>query len=92
MPLNLLETSQRQQKKTASSSDYIAKDTTVKKVEAGYTEEDFWLVFNELTKDLAFGTIEMTVIAGAIDTIKVNRNFKITEVVDENGRKVVQLR
>jgi len=49
-------------------------------------------MFNDITKDMMFGTIEMTIIAGAIDTIKVNKNYKIFEVVDKDGKKIVELK
>jgi hypothetical protein len=55
-------------------------------------EEDFLIMFNELLKDVEFGTVEMTIIAGVIDTIKVHRNFKITQLVDTKGRKSIQLK
>jgi hypothetical protein len=62
------------------------------RVEIGYVDEDFWIVFNDITKGILFGTIEMTIIAGVIDTIKINQNYKIKERVDKDGRKIVELR
>lgn len=62
------------------------------RVEVGYVDEDFWIVFNDITKGILFGTIEMTIIAGVIDTIKINQNYKIKERVDKDGRKIVELR
>jgi len=49
-------------------------------------------MFNDITKDVLFGTVEMTIIAGTIDTIKVNRNYKILQKVDKDGRKIVELK
>jgi len=82
-----LEKSQKLQKKKYSNSEQ-----TKQRVEVGFTEEDFWIMFNDITKDMMFGTIEMTIIAGAIDTIKVNKNYKIFEVVDKDGKKIVELK
>jgi len=63
-----------------------------KRVEIGLVDEDFWIIFNDLTKDMLFGTIEMTIIAGTIDTVKINQNYKIKERIDKDGKKIVEFK
>jgi hypothetical protein len=82
----LLEKSQTQPKTLQNNK------LSEQRVEIGYVDEDFWIVFNDITKGILFGTIEMTIIAGVIDTIKINQNYKIKERVDKDGRKIVELR
>lgn len=75
-----------------SKRKLLNNEPSKQRVEVGFTEEDFWIMFNDITKDMMFGTVEMTIIAGAIDTIKVNKNYKIFEVVDKDGKKIVELK
>jgi hypothetical protein len=73
-------------------TNQLIKETVTQRVEVGSADEEFWIMFNDVTKDVLFGTVEMTIIAGTIDTIKVNRNYKILQKVDKDGRKIVELK
>ena len=73
-------------------TNQLIKETVTQRVEVGSADEEFWIMFNDITKDVLFGTVEMTIIAGTIDTIKVNRNYKILQKVDKDGRKIVELK
>jgi len=83
----LLETLRNQSKTQLNNNDSMEK-----RVEIGLVDEDFWIIFNDLTKDMLFGTIEMTIIAGTIDTVKINQNYKIKERIDKDGKKIVEFK
>lgn len=62
------------------------------RVETGFTEEDFWIMFNDITRNVEFGKVEITIIAGTIDSIKVTSNYKVEQKIDIKGRKIVELK